>query len=644
MVDLKNTFYVTTPIYYVTAKPHVGSLYSTIMADVIARWHKLMGKDVFFLTGTDEHGQKVAQAAEQAGMTPQAFVDDVSEAYKKMWQLYDLQYSDFIRTTDERHKRAVYAWIEKAMAKGDIYKSRYEGWYCTPDENFVADKEATAAGKAPLCPLCGRETVPASEESYFFRLSAYQDRLLQFYKENPNFITPKDRLNEVINFVESGLKDLSISRTTVKWGIPFPSDPEHVIYVWVDALTNYLSAIGYGDPAKQKELHHWWPADLHIMGKEIVRFHAAYWPAFLMSADLPLPKKLLVHGWITVDGQKMSKSLGNVVDPLVLYEKYGVEPVKYYLMRQMPVTHDGDFSYADLENKITAELAGGLGNLLNRMVALAHKNGVTTVMAPAQWGEAAQALYREALEAELGYREAMDEFHFHVAIAKLWKLVDKTNAYFHSQEPWKIAQKDPQLFNEIISATCHSLRNIAILLWPIMPHKMEALLESLGTSFKAGQAWGGMSLGDWQATFTLAKIPTLFEKFEEPAKAQPVQAKIEQPAAPQEAEPLDIETLARVELVVGTITHAVPVEKSDKLIQMNVDFGARGQRTILAGIRKSYAPDDLIGKQAVFVYNLKPRAMMGTMSQGMLLIAEGAGGKLNFVTPEHAVCNGTRLR
>lgn len=643
MIELKNTFYVTTPIYYVTAKPHVGSLYTTIMADVLARWNKILGKDVFFLTGTDEHGQKVAQAAEQAGKTPQNFVDEVSDAYKKMWHLYDLHYSDFIRTTEERHQKAVYAWIEKAMKKGDIYKSRYEGWYCTPDENFVTDQEATKEGKAPLCPLCGRQTVPASEESYFFRLSAYQERLLQFFKEHPDFITPKERLNEVISFVEAGLKDLSISRTTVKWGIPFPGDPDHVLYVWVEALINYISAIGYGDPAREKEFWHWWPADVHIMGKEIVRFHAAFWPAFLMSADLPSPKKLLVHGWITVDGQKMSKSLGNVVDPMFLLEKYGVEPVKYYLMRQMPVTHDGDFSYADLENKISSELAGGLGNLLNRMVALAHKHGVSTVNAPKQWAPEARALFDEAQETVREYQEEMNQFYFHRALTRLWKLVDKTNAYFHAQEPWKVASKDMQKFNEIISATSHSLQTIAILLWPVMPHKMEALLESLGIQFVHNKPWSGIVLHEWNATFTLAKIPALFEKIEE-AKNEAKKDVQSVPASVPEESFLDIETLSRVELVVGTIEQAVEVAKSDKLIQMTVNFGPRGQRTILAGIKKSYPPEALTGKQAVFVFNLKPRAMMGIMSQGMMLIAEGADGKLNFVAPEQSVPNGTRLR
>ncbi|HML19297.1 MAG TPA: methionine--tRNA ligase, partial [Candidatus Dependentiae bacterium] len=336
----KSKYFVTTPIYYVTSGPHIGSLYSTLIADVAARYHALFGDNVFFLTGTDEHGQKVAQAAAKAGVEPKAFVDKVSDEYKKMWKLYDLNYTDFIRTTDERHKKAVYKWIETVEKKGDIYKAQYDGWYCVPDETFVTDQAVD--GKAPLCPTCGRETIQLTEENYFFRLSAYQDRLLKFYKENPDFITPRERLNEVISFVESGLKDLSISRTTVSWAIPFPKDPAHRVYVWADALMNYATAVGYGDDSKTKEFNYWWPADLHIMGKEIVKFHAAYWPAFLMAADLPLPKRLLVHGWITADGKKMSKSLGNVVDPVPLAATYGIEPVKYYLLRQLPISQDGD--------------------------------------------------------------------------------------------------------------------------------------------------------------------------------------------------------------------------------------------------------------------------------------------------------------
>jgi methionyl-tRNA synthetase len=636
-------FYVTTPIYYVTAAPHVGSLYSTVIADVVARWHKLCGKKVFFLTGTDEHGQKVAQAAAQAGEEPQKFVDRLSGEYKKIWRMYDLEYSDFIRTTDERHKKAVYEWLSLAMNKGDIYKSRYEGWYCVPDESFVADKDIVQGDKAPLCPTCGRETIPLSEENYFFKLSAYQDKLLQFYKDNPDFVTPKERLNEVISFVQSGLKDLSISRTTVKWAIPFPGDSEHCVYVWVDALVNYISAIGFGDKNKQSEFDFWWPADVHIMGKEIVKFHAVYWPAFLMSAGLPLPKKLLAHGWITVEGKKMSKSLGNVVDPTMLAEKYGIEPVKYYLLRQLPINQDGDFSYLGLEHHINADLVGGLGNLLNRMVALAEKNNVQKINVPQEWSAEAQMLFDEYNATMKEYKQHFEDYSFHVALARLFKLVNQTNAYFHGQEPWKIAKSNPVLFNQIISATCHSLRGIALLLWPIMPHKMETLLKSIGVQFNLMKGpWSGVDVSAWNTEFNLTKVDTLFAKIE-PQKPQETKS-VEQQEEQVHDNNIDIETFAQVELVVGTVEQAENVEKSSKLIKLYVDFGQLGKRTVFSGIRKWYLPTDLIGKQAVFVYNLKPRAIMGQMSQGMMLAGEDSNGVPQIMVPATPVPNGTRLK
>lgn len=637
----KDKFYVTTPIYYVTAGPHIGSLYTTVIADTIARYNRLLDNNVFFLTGTDEHGQKVAQAAQQAGMEPKAFVDSVSEAYKKVWNLYDLEYTDFIRTTDERHKKGVYKWIETATKKGDIYKARYEGWYCVPDETFVTEQAVT--GKAPLCPSCGRQTIPVSEENYFFRLSVYQEKLLKFYKENPDFITPKERLNEVINFVESGLKDLSISRTTVSWAIPFPGDEAHKVYVWVDALMNYATAVGYGDATKEKEFNYWWPADVHIMAKEIVKFHAAYWPAFLMSADLPLPKRLLVHGWITVDGQKMSKSLGNVVDPVPLVQTYGSEPVKFYLLRQLPVSQDADFSYAGLEQHINSDLAGGLGNLLNRLVALAEKNGLQTIEKQANWSLPSRELYEESIATIKEYQEHLKDYYYHMALGRLWRLVNQTNAYFHAQEPWKLAQKEPERFKEVLSATAHSLRTIALLLWPVMPQTMEKLFQSLGVRFELSKgAWAGIDLAQWNSTFTLTKIPALFQKIEIPTTNAEKTAQAKSVETIQDTA-INIDTVAQVELVVGTIEHADIVEKSDKLLKLLVDFGSKGKRIILAGIRKWYLPIDLIGKQAVFIYNLKPRLMMGHESQGMLLVAEDAAGG-HFIAPEQPVANGTRLK
>lgn len=634
-------FYVTTPIYYVTARPHLGSLYSTLLADVVTRWNQIQGKKVFFLTGTDEHGQKVAQAAQKASQSPQEFVDSFISTYKKIWADYEIAYTNFIRTTDEYHVKAVQGWLRKLRDKGDIYKGFYKGWYCTSDETYVTEKDKELDPLTPPhCPSCNRLTVLIEEEAYFFKLSAYQDKLLKFYEENPDFIVPKERAHEVLNFVKSGLKDLSISRTTITWGIPFPDDSLHVTYVWADALNNYITGVGYGQPGKEADFKLWWPADLHILGKDIIRFHAIFWPAFLMASELELPKQLLVHGWITIDKQKMSKSLGNAVDPEVLFNTYGPEPVRYYLVKQMAITQDGEFSIADLEQRIESDLANDLGNLLNRMVSLGQKYDVINVPCSDVWSDQSLALRDASLNMMQSYNQYMDEYQFHMALAVLWKFINQTNAYFHAQEPWKVAKNDSAKFLEILSATCHSLKTIAIMLWPVMPTKMEELLHSLGSSLDLTKdTIGNLELTMWRTPFMLNKIPNLFDKPEQPVEVAPAVAA--QPAEPQTPD-IIIDDFIKVSMMVGTIEKSEEVEGSDKLLKLQVNFGPLGMRQILSGVKKTYKPEDLLGKQGVFVTNLKPRKMMGFESHGMMLFALN-DGKQTFVTSSLQVPNGTRV-
>ncbi|MBU1007738.1 methionine--tRNA ligase [Candidatus Dependentiae bacterium] len=633
----KNKFYVTTPIYYVNAKPHLGTLYSTLLADVTARWNKLQGKKVFFLTGTDEHGQKVAERAAELGVTPQAMADSQVPHFQEAWKKYELEYDKFIRTTDGYHKKNVIEWIEKLQDQGDIYKSHYSGWYCVPDERFVTiaseEVEKDESGNY-LCPQCGRLLTEMSEESYFFRLSAYQDQLVKFYEEHPNFITPKERANEVISFVKSGLEDLSISRKTVSWGIPFPGDPKHTVYVWGDALNNYVSAI-------KGERDFWWPADLHIIGKDIIRFHAVYWPAFLMASGLELPKKLLVHGYILVDEQKMSKSIGNVVDPVKLADWYGVEQVRYYLVRQMSVNQDGNFSLKDLEGKISSDLANNLGNLLNRTITLALNNGLETV-SPVEIMEAdGVVLHEKCEEAFRSYWDGMNHYRYHLALTDLFKFVSEVNVYFHAQKPWVVAKENKELFEEIISSVCHSLYSVAIMLWPVMPKKMEELLRCIGHELELGANYDEVLRKNlWNKTFVLKKSKeSLFPKPESRLE------KIEEKPAEKEIGPeeIAINDFAKVELLVGTIVSCDPVEGSDKLYKLSVDLGKRGIRTIFAGVAKLLKPEELLKKQGIFVGNLKPRKMMGDVSHGMMLFAKDGDGNFQMTTVAGPVDNGARL-
>ncbi|MBP7854507.1 methionine--tRNA ligase, partial [Candidatus Babeliales bacterium] len=514
----------------------------------------------------------------------------------------------------------------------------YTGWYCTPCETFVTEKDKNLDSKEITCPTCLRPCNEISEECYFFKLSAYQDRLLKFYEQNPDFITPKERLNEVLSFVKEGLKDLSISRTTVTWGIPFPGDDKHVTYVWADALNNYITAIGYGNKKGEEELHHWWPADMQVLGKDIVRFHAVYWPAFLIATGLAMPKKLLVHGWIKVGESKMSKSLGNAVDPKSLAAVYGVDQIRYYLIRKMAVTHDSQFSLDDIEQSINTELADDLGNLLNRCSTLAEKFGYTNIEASKSWSQESQKLQNECTQMIQQVLQFVQDGLLHRAVQIIWEYIALCNAYFHNHEPWKLAKVDKDKFQEIIAAVVYSLRAIGVVLLPVMPKTMEQLLLSL--EYQLPKINGVAELHtalSWNGTLKISKIDTLFKKFEKIMEEKKVQEPVIQDNC------ISIDDFVKVDMRVGKIIVCEIVEKSDKLLKMQVDFGDFGKRQIFAGMRKFYQPEELLGKLGVFVVNFKPRMIMGMESQGMMLSAFSDSDAF-ILQPEKEIVLGAKIK
>src|SRR5271167_1277231 len=644
-------FYITTPIYYVNARPHIGHAYTTIACDTIARRQRLLGADTFFLTGTDEHGQKIERAAQAAGKTPQEFADEVSAQFRALWNRMGITYDDYIRTTEERHKKRVQALFRTIRDNGHIYKGTYTGQYCVFDELYV---DAVGAG-AP-CPECGRPTETVNEENYFFKLSTFQDRLLQLYTEQPDFIRPETRRNEVMAFVRSGLRDLSISRTTIKWGIPVPDDPKHVIYVWLDALSNYCTAIGFGSAEKkdQQKFAHYWPADVHMIGKEIVRFHCVYWPAFLMAAGLPLPKSIVAHGWLLFEESKMSKSRGNIVRAETVIDVLGNDALRYFLLREVVFGQDGSFSFDALVQRYNSDLANDLGNLASRtltMIGRYFRGG--EVPYPSSGGSrtaADDAIARTAEETIASFASFWDDFQFSRALEAAWSLVGAVNKYIVENEPWAVAEKEDEgsrsRLATILYTTAEALRIATALAHPVIPEATARIWEQLGlgaisefrlTDLKWGQLQHGTKLGKVEPVFPRADKSAIerMQQMEQqrtvtqaaptaPAQAgpPPTQAASPMPTIPA-ATPdgrISIDDFAKVEMRVGLVKVAEKVKGADKLLRLEVDIGTE-VRQVVAGIAEAYAPESLVGRKVVLVVNLQPRKLRGLESNGMIVAA-----------------------
>lgn len=633
----KPTYYITTPIYYPSDVLHIGHCYTTVAGDAMTRYKKMRGYDAYFLTGSDEHGQKIERSAAKAGTTPQAYVDEIVAGFKSLWRDYDIEYDDFIRTTEPRHEEVVKQIFKRLMDQDDIYKAEYEGYYCVSCETFFTERQLE---EGKTCPDCGGPTELLKEESYFFRLGKYQDRLLQYIDEHPDFIQPITRRNEMVNFIKQGLEDLSASRTTFKWGVPVPGDEKHVIYVWVDALSNYITALGYGSD-DESLYERYWPADVHLVGKDIVRFHTIIWPAILMALDLPLPKQVFAHGWILVDEGKMSKSKGNVVDPRILGEKYGTDAVRYFLLREFIFGLDGNYSEEILVNRINTDLANDYGNLLSRTTAMITKfqNGV--ILAPGEKTTFDDELL-ELFRTVPGEMEAcMDKLEFHNALAAVWKIVTKANKYIDETAPWNLNKTEAgkKQLSTVLYNMAEAMRIATILLSPFLVRTPAKVWAQLGlTGQDAILNWDSLAYGKIPADTQIKRGEPIFPRIdfgsdeegdkaaleaERAAKkaakeAEKARKKAEKANAPKPM--ITIDDFAKLDLRVAEVLAAERVENADKLLQLRIRIGEE-ERTLVAGVALHYAPEELVGKHIVVVANLQPAKLRGIESQGMLLAA-----------------------
>ncbi|WP_242973486.1 methionine--tRNA ligase [Pseudoclostridium thermosuccinogenes] len=657
----KKTFYITTPIYYPSDKLHIGHSYTTVAADAVARYKRLKGYDVMFLTGTDEHGQKIQRKAEEKGVTPKQYVDGIVSGIKDMWKLMDISNDRFIRTTDEYHIKSVQQIFKKLYDQGDIYKSEYEGWYCTPCESFWT-KTQLVDGK---CPDCGREVELTKEESYFFRLSKYQDKLIKYIEEHPDFIQPVSRQNEMLNnFLRPGLEDLCVSRTSFDWGIPVTFDEKHVVYVWIDALSNYITALGYGS-SDDSDYKKYWPADVHLVGKEIVRFHTIIWPAMLMALGEPLPKQVYGHGWLLLEGGKMSKSKGNVVDPVILVEKYGLDAIRYFLLREVPFGSDGVFSNEALINRINSDLANDLGNLVSRTVAMIDKYFGGTLPSEKVSGDFDEDLKKMVTELTPKVEELMDKLQFSSALAEIWKVISRTNKYIDETMPWVLAKDEaskPRLA-AVLYNLAESLRVISILLQPFMTQTPAKIWHQLGLAgsdvltWESARVWGGypegISVNKGEVIFPRIDVKKEMEELEKLTAAKDEnkadnsgdkdksQKGGKEDKAEKQQEMITIDDFAKLDLRVAKVLEAEKVEGADKLLKLKLEVGSE-TRQVVSGIAKHYAPQDLIGKTIILVANLKPVKLRGIESQGMILAATDENG-LVLATTDKPIKSGSKI-